>query len=681
MKFTVRVKLLGLAGILIAFMAMIGLVSIVNLGSVNDKATSIYDNGVLPGEALGRLNTALVDKARLVLYAVTQIGDEAAQAKIGDQISEADAKIEKSIADYETAPLSDDDKAAVADFRAKLAEYQPLFVAIQEAAKAGDLATAKANIAPAAAIRTEMMAGVSAIILDQEGEAKAALDAATATFESGRAITLAALALAVLVGFAFAFVLSRGIARGVKAVQLSVTTLAEQGATSLAEGMKRLSENDLTYDIAPINVRIDRYSSDEIGQTAEKTDLLADKVSAAIVAYNQARTGLAGTIIEVKEAAASVARTSNQLNDAATQTGAATQQVATTIQQVAAGAQDQARAASDTSGAVTELSSVIARVGAGAADTTHRVEQASATISQMTAAINDASAASDEVGQVSAAAAEAATNGLAAVAKTADGMARIKSAVEASAVKVTELGAKGDQIGAIVETIDDIADQTNLLALNAAIEAARAGEQGKGFAVVADEVRKLAERSGRATKEIAALIAEVQKGTEEAVKAMTVGAAEVEAGTELAARSGTALNEIAAAVEATRTAVERIVISVDSMSGTSAGVVAAMDAISGIAEATSEAASVMQANADTVRLSVDSIAAVSEENSAATEQVSAATEEMTAQVEETVAGVQSLVDMAQRLDELVATFRLETEGPAALSVPRRSVVRGLSSAA
>ena len=113
--------------------------------------------------------------------------------------------------------------------------------------------------------------------------------------------------------------------------------------------------------------------------------------------------------------------------------------------------------------------------------------------------------------------------GAMAVDETAGGMKRIKVAVEATAVRVTQLGAKGEQIGAIVETIDDIAEQTNLLALNAAIEAARAGEQGKGFAVVADEVRKLAERSSRATKEIAALIAEVQQDTDEAVAAMDAG--------------------------------------------------------------------------------------------------------------------------------------------------------------
>src|SRR5260221_13945534 len=107
-------------------------------------------------------------------------------------------------------------------------------------------------------------------------------------------------------------------------------------------------------------------------------------------------------------------------------------------------------------------------------------------------------------------------------------MAEIKGVVSAATERVQELGKLGRKIGAVVETIDDIAEQTNLLALNAAIEAARAGEHGKGFAVVADEVRKLAERSGRETKQIADLIRDVQSATEHAVTAMQAGAAKVE---------------------------------------------------------------------------------------------------------------------------------------------------------
>src|SRR5205823_2290393 len=123
---------------------------------------------------------------------------------------------------------------------------------------------------------------------------------------------------------------------------------------------------------------------------------------------------------------------------------------------------------------------------------------------------------------------ETAERGALAVREAVARMSEIEQAVGQASARVSGLGKLGQRIGMVVETINDIAEQTNLLALNAAIEAARAGEHGRGFAVVADEVRKLAERSQRETRAITELISQVQGGTTDAVKAIEAGSAKVE---------------------------------------------------------------------------------------------------------------------------------------------------------
>ncbi len=125
-------------------------------------------------------------------------------------------------------------------------------------------------------------------------------------------------------------------------------------------------------------------------------------------------------------------------------------------------------------------------------------------------------------------------------------MENVKKTMDMVSNKVHGLGERSKEIGKIVSAIDDIADQTNLLALNAAVEAARAGEQGRGFAVVADEVRKLAERSQAATKEIADLISGIQSGVEDTVAAMEKGTKEIDSGYDLANKAGQSLDDILA---------------------------------------------------------------------------------------------------------------------------------------
>ncbi len=202
------------------------------------------------------------------------------------------------------------------------------------------------------------------------------------------------------------------------------------------------------------------------------------------------------------------------------------------------------KSAQEVSAASVELHANAQNTADGSHEVVSQAETVATASEEMSATSSDIANNCHHAAESSSHASQAAQNGAVIVRNTVEGMNRIADKVRSSAGVVEQLGTRSDQIGAIVATIEDIADQTNLLALNAAIEAARAGEQGRGFAVVADEVRALAERTTKATREIGEMIKSIQGETKLAVSAMVEGVNEVERGTSEAARSGQALEEI-----------------------------------------------------------------------------------------------------------------------------------------
>jgi methyl-accepting chemotaxis protein len=186
--------------------------------------------------------------------------------------------------------------------------------------------------------------------------------------------------------------------------------------------------------------------------------------------------------------------------------------------------------------------------------------------------------------------AESATAGAIVVQETIAGMGLIAERVRRTAESVGTLGTRSEQIGDIIGTIEDIADQTNLLALNAAIEAARAGEQGRGFAVVADEVRALAERTTRATREISEMIKAIQKETRDAVAAMEEGVIEVGKGTGSSRKSGLALEEIMEKINEVSMQVSQIATAAEQQTATTVEVAANIQQITEVVHQTAQGA-------------------------------------------------------------------------------------------
>ena len=654
----ISIKLTASFIIVAIIIAIVSVVGYLNMKTINEGMSRMYSDSTVPIEQIGKAQNAL-NTLRGDIYRAMLMPE--LRGAMNETIAVSEKVVDEQIKTFESdLQLPQNKREELVKFHSNWSEYQQLVTQIINLTQKNDVesATAVMRDAHTLELRKNIDDSLNTLMSINLKEAETLNQQGNATFSQSTIIlglvSLAGLALAIGLGR----VLSRSITKPLAQVMQASHQIAEIDLKNLTGGMDLLAQGDLCAQYTVQATPLDIKRKDEIGELASAFNQMIIRLQEAGTAFTETVTGLRDLCGQVTSNAEGLSAASQQLAASAEQAGQATQQIATTVQSVALGISQQSESISRTVSSIEQMGLAIDGVAKGAQEQANEVLEAASLTSELSNIILSVAEQSKQQSVGACGAVTSTSESTEMVSNTIKGMEAIKTKVGLSSQKIEDLGKRSAEIEAIVETIDDIASQTNLLALNAAIEAARAGEHGKGFAVVADEVRKLAEKSAASTKNITSLIRHIQLMVKEAVQAMNESAIEVEKGVILANESGKSLDCILQAAIGGQQIGDRISNASGKMSNLASQLVNVMDKVSTVVEENSASTEEMSANAESVVGSIGTISSVSEETSSAVEEVSSSTEEMNAQVEEVSASAQSLAEMAQNLLLIVGHFKL-----------------------
>ena len=581
----VSVKIGGAFFVVAAIAAVSAFISTSSIYRVDNQYSMMEQQMTQPLSTLAEMAKLLqrerINLRDLILSADTP--DE--QARYQQILGTIRAQIDSLGGVFETSVSSDAARVAFGAFQESYAAFGPQGRAIEDAAVAGDAAGAEMLLrGPALDAVKQVEANLDTLITIKEREADQLSE--ETSLVTARAIkgSLYVLLLSVAVAAVLSYVLGRLIARPVKKLERAAQRVAEGDLTATVEMARR---DELGRLAAGFNAMVESIGH-ALAQAEASRQAASDALGEADAARSAAEAQRACLSAHVDEMLAQMQRfasgdlTASLPVEDDDEIGRLFGGFNSALANVRATLREVAGAVAETAASATQISTATDGLAAATQEQSAQTAEVAAAVEQMVRTIVENAQNAAQTADAARDGGRVARDGGRVVAETVEKMRRIAGVVQDSAQHVEQLGRSGQQIGEIIEVIGEIAGQTNLLALNATIEAARAGEQGRGFAVVADEVRKLAERTAAATREIAGMVGEIQRGTASAVAAMARGEQEVREGLVMADQAGAALEQTVAGAEATLGRVGQIAAASEEQSATSEQIGRSIEAISDV---------------------------------------------------------------------------------------------------